>query len=56
MSDWKQAQLIDQEGTIMLTVMDGDEVISIELLEAEEVALAESCAVSLGFSVAAVPA
>ena len=57
MSDtWHQAQLIDQEGSIILTVMDGNEVISIELLEAEEVALAESCAVSLGFSVAAVPA
>ena len=57
MSDnWKQAQLIDQEGTIMLTVMDGDEVVSIELLEAEEAALAESCAATLGFSVAAVPA
>ena len=57
MSDnWKQAQVIDQEGSIILTVMDGDEVISIELLEAEEVALAESCAVTLGFSTAAVPA
>ena len=57
MSDnWKQAQLIDQEGSIILTVMDGDEVISIELLEAEDAALAESCAVTLGFSVAAVPA
>ena len=53
---WKQAQIIDQEGSIILTVMDGDEVVSIELLEAEEVALAESCAVTLGFSVAAVPA
>ena len=56
MSDWKQAQLIDQEGSIILTVMDGDEVVSIELLEAEEAALAESCAVTLGFSVAAVSA
>lgn len=57
MSDnWKQVQMIDQEGSIILTVMDGDEVISIELLEAEEAALAESCAVTLGFSTAAVPA
>ena len=57
MSDnWKQAQVIDQEGSIILTVMDGDEVVSIELLEAEEAALAESCAVILGFSVAAVSA
>lgn len=57
MSDnWKQAQLIDQQGTVILTVMDGDEVVSIELLEAEEAALAESCAVTLGFSTAAVPA
>ena len=53
---WKQAQVIDQEGSIILTVMDGDEVVSIELLEAEEAALAGSCAVSLGFSVAAVSA
>lgn len=54
--NWKQAQLIDQQGTVILTVMDGDEVVSIELLEAEEAALAESCAVTLGFSTAAVPA
>ena len=57
MSDnWKQAQVIDQEGSIIPTVMDGDEVISIELLEAEDAALAETCAVTLGFSTAAVPA
>lgn len=54
--NWKQVQLIDQQGTVILTVMDGDEVVSIELLEAEEAALAESCAVTLGFSTAAVPA
>ena len=57
MSDnWKQVQVIDQEGSIIPTVMDGDEVISIELLEAEDAALAETCAVTLGFSTAAVPA
>ena len=54
--NWKQAQVIDQEGSIILTVMDGDEVISIELLEAEDAALAETCAVALGFSTASVPA
>ena len=56
MSDWKEARLIDDHGTVMLTVMGGDEVVSIELLEAEDAALAESCATALGFSTAAVPA
>lgn len=53
MSDqWQQAQVIDLEGSVLLTVFDGEEIISIELMEVHDVQLAESCAVSMGFGVA----
>lgn len=53
MSDWKEAELVTVDGVVMLTVFDGEEIISIELMETnEELNLAESCAVALGFGVA----
>ena len=53
MSDWKAAELLTVDGVVMLTVFDGEEIISIELMETnEELNLAESCAVALGFGVA----
>ena len=53
MSDqWHQAQVVDLEGSVLLTVFDGEEIISIELMESHDVQLAESCAVSMGFGVA----
>lgn len=53
MADWKEAELVTVDGVVMLTVFDGEEIISIELMETnEELNLAESCAVALGFGVA----
>lgn len=53
MSDqWHQAQVVDLEGSVLLTVFDGEEIISIELMESHDVQLPESCAVSMGFGVA----
>lgn len=49
---WHQAQVVDLEGSVLLTVFDGEEIISIELMESYDVQLAESCAVSMGFGVA----
>jgi hypothetical protein len=49
---WQQAQVVDLEGSVLLTVFDGEEIISIELMESYDVQLAESCAVSMGFGVA----
>lgn len=49
---WQQAQVVDLEGSVLLTVFDNEEIISIELMESHDVQLAESCAVSMGFGVA----
>ena len=52
-NNWKEAEMISLDGAVMLTVFDGEEVISIELMEtSEQLNLAESCAVALGFGVA----
>ena len=53
MANWKEAEIVTTDGVVMLTVFDGEEVVSIELMETnEELNLAESCAVALGFGVA----
>ena len=53
MANWKEAELVTTDGVVMLTVFDGEEIISIELMEtSEELNLAESCAVALGFGAA----
>lgn len=49
---WHQAQVVDLEGSVLLTVFDGEEIISIELMESHDVQLVESCAVRMGFGVA----
>lgn len=52
MANWKEAEIVTTDGVVMLTVFDGEEVVSIELMETnEELNLAESCAVALGFGV-----
>jgi hypothetical protein len=49
---WKEAQLLTHEGVVLLTVFDGEQVVSVELMETEqECNLAEACAVALGFGV-----
>lgn len=53
MANWKEAEIVTTNGVVMLTVFDGEEVVSIELMETnEELNLVESCAVALGFGVA----
>ena len=49
MSDWKAAELLTVDGVVMLTVFDGEEVVSIELLDTMQACEAEACAVALGF-------
>lgn len=52
-NNWKEAELVSIDGAVMLTVFDGEEVVSIELMETnEQLNIAESCAVALGFGVA----
>ena len=52
-NNWKEAELLTTDGVVMLTVFDGEEIISIEIMETnEELNLTESCAVALGFGVA----
>ena len=48
-NNWKEAELISLDGVVLLTVFDGEEVVSIELMETVNVCEAEACAVALGF-------
>ena len=49
MANWKEAEIVTTDGVVMLTVFDGDEVVSIELLDTMQACEAEACAVALGF-------
>ena len=49
MANWKEAELISADGVVMLTVFDGEDVVSIELLDTMQACEAEACAVALGF-------
>ena len=49
MSNWKQADLVTTDGVVLLTVFDGEEVVSIEIMDTINVCEAEACAVALGF-------
>lgn len=50
MANWKEAEIVTTDGVVMLTVFDGEEVVSIELLDTMQACEAEACAVALGFS------
>ena len=49
MANWKNAELVTTDGVVMLTVFDGEEVVSIELMDTVQALEAEACAVALGF-------
>lgn len=38
-----------EEGCVLLTVFDGQEIVSVELLDSSAAVTADSCAVALGF-------
>lgn len=49
MANWKEAEIVTTDGVVILTVFDGEEVVSIELLDNVQACEAEACAVALGF-------
>ena len=49
MANWKEAELISADGVVLLTVFDGDEVVSVEIMDTMQACEAEACAVALGF-------
>ena len=49
MANWKEAEMLTTDGVIMLTVFDGEEVISVEIMDTLQACEAEACAVALGF-------
>lgn len=49
MDNWMNAELVTTDGVVMLTVFDGEEVVSIELMDTVQASEAEACAVALGF-------
>ena len=49
MANWKEAELLTTDGVVMLTVFDGEELISVEIMEVGAYEEAEACAVALGF-------
>ena len=49
MANWKEAEIVTTDGVVMLTVFDGEEVVSIELLDTMQACEAAACAVALGF-------
>lgn len=42
-------EIVTTDGVVMLTVFDGEEVVSIELMDTVQASEAEACAVALGF-------
>ena len=50
MAEWKEAELISADGVVLLTVFDGEEVVSVEIMDTISLYEAEACAVALGFS------
>lgn len=49
MPNWKEAELVTTDGVVMLTVFDGEEVVSVEIMDTINVCEAETCAIALGF-------
>ena len=49
MANWKEAELISADGVVLLTVFDGEEVVSVEIMDTMQACEAEACAVALGF-------
>ena len=49
MANWKEAEMLTTDGVVMLTVFDGEEVVSIELMDTVQASEAEAYAVALGF-------
>ena len=57
MAEWQQVESVaTEDGAIVLTVFDGEGVVSIELLDYEAAVTAQSCASSLGFGTVFEPA
>lgn len=49
MANWMNVEMLTTDGVVMLTVFDGEEVVSIELMDTVQASEAEACAVALGF-------
>lgn len=49
MDNWKKAELVTTDGLTLLTVFDGEEIVSVEIMDTISVCEAQSCAVTLGF-------
>ena len=49
MDNWMNVEILTTDGVVMLTVFDGEKVVSIELMDTVQVSEAEACAVALGF-------
>lgn len=50
-ANWKQAELVSADGVVLLTVFDGEEIVSVEIMDTINVCEAEACAVALGFGI-----
>jgi len=50
MTEWNRVEsVLLEDDTTILTVFDGSEIVSIEILSTHAAVTAESCAVALGF-------
>ena len=49
MRNWKEAELLTTDGVVMLTVFDGEEIVSVEIMDTINACEAEACAIALGF-------
>lgn len=50
MSEWNRVEsVLLEDDTTILTIFDGTEIVSIEILSTHAAVTAESCAVALGF-------
>ena len=50
MTDWNRVEsVLLEDDTTILTVFDGSEIVSIEILSTHAAVTAKSCAVALGF-------
>ena len=49
MANWMNVEFVTTDGVVMLTIFDGEEVVSIELMDTVQASEAEACAVALGF-------
>ena len=49
MDNWKKAELVTTDGLTLLTVFDGEEIVSVEIMDTISVCEAQPCAVALGF-------